>query len=376
MSVRSAVPSADIPPVRVDGETLATHGDVTAMAYHRAARADRPLVVFLPGACHLARIAYGTANTDRRDFLDYWLEQEDCGLLALSYPTDHPSVGSLQSDLTIRRWADWIVSAIASCQRPAGSEIIVTMWSMAGRSAHAINASLIDKGIGPARFISLAATPPLPGLIPVTEGGEPLAPNGFWAVRSNKFLDDFHRAITLQSQIAGRQILSADEYRDNFLCATPIMLRGTAQRWHGGKSGWSEIEAAADIGGVPFETLPLTGTIVPGHQSDMAHVLGDRFAWGHLGIQKLVSRVRRSAAVSEAQWQAVTALFADAGRRLSADIRGGHFFFLGEPGASATARLILSLGAELRAVERELSEILDDPNSADFVTTQWNKSHP
>lgn len=56
------------------GEEQVLRDGVVGLRYLRRRRDDQPLVIFLPGGAHLARIAYGDPTSSRSDFLNYWLE--------------------------------------------------------------------------------------------------------------------------------------------------------------------------------------------------------------------------------------------------------------------------------------------------------------
>jgi hypothetical protein len=70
--------------------------------------------------------------------------------------------------------------------------------------------------------------------------------------------------------------------------------------------------------------------------------------------QALYQRVKPKLPLAEPHWRALLDLAASLPRRLSRTIPGGHFFFVGEPGARATADLILELRVELERVQDEL----------------------
>ncbi|WP_133254744.1 hypothetical protein [Mesorhizobium delmotii] len=345
-------------------EYPATGSGLTSLAYHRAGQQGRPLIVFLPGGCHLARIAYGQGRGDRRDFLDHWFEELGCGLLGLSYPTDHPSVSSTRSDLTIAEWAAYVAEVVADKARnDKASDVLIQMWSMAGRSVFALNRACLAQGIE-VHFISLAATPPLPGLIPLSDGGEPLGKTGFWTFQGNKFMRGFDEAIADQSTRAGRQTIGIDAYHEHFLCNTPIMLRGTAQRFCAGRMHWSEDEAAADTLNGDLDAAPLTATIVPTASSDMAHVLGDSSSWGHLNTQWLVRRAAAEKPLSTDVWSGLREIAARGWQRLTIHSEGGHFFFLGESGAREVAHASLHLLHEMKSTLREVDTLLAAPSPA------------
>lgn len=328
------------------------------MAYFRRGQPRQPLIVFLPGGCHLARIAYGYGDVDRRHFIDHWFEELGCGFLGLGYPTDHPSVNGTRSDLTIADWAEYVADVVASKAREEQAcDVLVLMWSMAGRSAFALNRACVARGVG-AFFLSLAATPPLPGLIPVSDGGEPLGETGFWTFQGNKFMEGFIVAISKQSERAGRQIVGIEDYKSHYLCNTPIMLRGTAQRFRGGRSIWSGDEAAADMLAGETQAAPLTGTIVPTDPSDLAHALGDAASWGHVNTQWLIRRSAVEERPSPKKWAALRDMTARRWHSLTTHVDGGHFFFVGEPGARKTANASLRLLDEMKNIQRDIDALL------------------
>lgn len=68
---------------------------------------NKPLLVFVPGTNHMARIAYGGHEGYREtDFLAYWLHQEGYNFLGISYPLDTESgvFAEPQPDFTVREW--------------------------------------------------------------------------------------------------------------------------------------------------------------------------------------------------------------------------------------------------------------------------------
>lgn len=349
------------------GEQRIEHDGIAGLQYFRPGDPERPLVVFLPGGLHLARIGYGDPASRRVDFLDYWLERRGMGLLGLSYPSDHPAVGAAHPDLTIAAWADWVASAtLAALRETTERPVAVAMWSMAGRSVAAVNAALVRRDIDATCFLSLSATPPLPGLLLVKPGGESLTSQGLWAgtvTTAPKGIHDprFQKSLTGLAQQAhdnGRPILDEEIYLQHYICNTPIMLRGTPQRCHASGPVWDLEEAQNDMGTTRFDEFPLTAIIAPTDRTDEAHVLGDRTAWHFLNTQ----RIRADAAslqLSADQWTHLRTLVGTLPSRLYREMRGGHFFFVGARGAEATADHIASLIDEARSLHTQLALILD-----------------
>lgn len=62
--------------------------------------------------------------------------------------------------------------------------------------------------------------------------------------------------------------------------------------------------------------------------------------------------------LSRAQWVALQATFAEAMQRLTIQIPGTHFLFLGEQGARRTADAIQQLALRTRQLDREIENHL------------------
>ncbi|MGL3210532.1 hypothetical protein [Bradyrhizobium sp. BR 1433] len=339
------------------GEERVECAGVRGLRYFRGGNSNCPLVIFLPGGVHLARISYGDPCSDRADFLDYWLEQKGLGLLALSYPTDHPCIGEIVPDLTIARWADWIASVASDVLRETlDRPVVVAMWSMAGRSVAAVNRALEARSIDAVCFLSLAASPPIAGLNYVKPGGDALTPDGLW--KGGVYVDGFLPSLSYQNRINGHRILDEVRYLEQYLCNTPVMLRGTPQRFSGGGSFWNLEDAHDDMRASSFSEFPLTATISPTDISDDGHALGDRINWNFFNIQKIRSQAR-APDLDAGRWSRLCALTRTLPSRLSRDVVGGHFFFAGARGAEETAHHITELYAEMRNLRAEIRQLLE-----------------
>ncbi|MDA9489591.1 hypothetical protein [Bradyrhizobium sp. CCBAU 11361] len=348
------------------GEKRIEHAGIAGLRYLRLGDPGRPLLVFLPGGGNLARIAYGDPGSCRFDFLDYWLERHGMGLLGLSYPSDHPTIGAALSDLTIAAWADWVGAITSAVLRETPErQVVVAMWSMAGRSVAAVNAALVRHGIDAICFLSLAAVPPLPGLILVSSGREPLTSQGLWArtvtaapdgIR-DRYVQEFLAGLRDQGRDNSRSILDEEIYLRHYMCNTPIMLRGTAQRYSSSGSSWDIEQAQDDMGATRFAEFPLTAMIVPTDRVDERHALGDRTAWHFFNVQRIRAEVAPLELAVD-QWTNLRTFVERLPLRLYREIRGGHFFFVGARGAEATVAHISSLIYEAQGLRSKLETIL------------------
>ncbi len=221
------------------GERRTTVAGLPFLAYYRAGEPARPLLVFLTGGGILARIAYGHPGTDHRDFLDHWLAQHGWGLLAPSYPSDHPATGPAVPDLGIAEWVQVIARATAQCtQAYPDRPIVVAAWSMGGKLAFALTRALRELGLTQACLISLAATPPFPGLGQrmatldrVTASGLRTlsATDAYGATRD----DRWQAELTAIGAGQGRPVIVPDAFRSLYRCAIAAAVRPGDRAGHG-----------------------------------------------------------------------------------------------------------------------------------------------
>lgn len=356
------------------GETLRVVQGVPHIVYHRSAGRDCPLAVFLPGGGHLARVAYGHPGSDPRDFLDHWLHNVDFGLLALSYPSDHAAFSTPLPEVTIPQWTASVAALIREyVQEYPCREIIALGWSMAGRSAVALERALRGQGLSLSLFVSLAATAPLPGLLPTALADERFTPEGFWdsSTRHPQWL----RQVAEQLGASGLCAIEPQEYLDHYVINSPFPLRGQPRDIHAGV----EAQLADEGGAFAYADYPALATIVPENSADRLHALTDGALWGALNVLRMAHRIGRDRNIDASRWQSLRTLLAGAPRRLSRFVPGAHFFFLGEAGAKATVRHIMDLVREASAVEAELRTLLDGADARDQPAStegmsSWHRS--
>ncbi len=332
---------------RDHGESLQYSEGLPLLTYLRVGDPGRPLVVFLPGGGHLARISYGHPGGRADDFLAHWLAARGFTVLALSYPSDHPALPAAHPELTVDRWgaAAAVLTQRIVAEHQLGAGVILCGWSMAGRSVLPFARTARRVGLDLRCFVSLAASAPLPGLVPVPPTGQPLTPEGLWEAalgQPSTRLDNWYRQISAQAE-QGRPIMSRDEYVRHYLCRHSVGLRGEAQRWDG-QAGVHDAEAAIRETGVGrWAEFPICAAIVPEDAQDARHALCDHLTWSAITAYSLGWRLPDATVLSADTWAGLTAY----SRRLSADLvrftPGNHFFFLGAAGARRAARHIEEL---------------------------------
>ncbi|MGY2843676.1 hypothetical protein ACVIWU_006447 [Bradyrhizobium sp. USDA 4509] len=348
---------------------LFMHGDTfPAIVFWRPPAGTNPTVVFLPGGGHLARIAYGHPGANPRDFLDFWLREVGWGLLAISYPSD-PAFPRLYPEMTVSNWGASVTAIalglLATCARPR--RVVVAGWSMAGRVARPVCRGLAEGGVPPIGFISLAASAPFPGLVPIFGRGEPVTEAGLWDLSADeRGLPTRHSnwcaELTAQSADNDRVIIPEDVYERDYRVNTPLLLRGEPQFLRSRGACVSLAEVADELGTFDFGSHPLTGVIAPTRPSDARHALTDSLTWGFMNAQHVFERYvggRRDLSTIHPQlWEQLRLLMLELPRRLTRSVSGGHFFFVGERGAEATVRHLTNLVTEIVLLQAEVSAIL------------------
>jgi hypothetical protein len=342
-------------------EVLRVAAGVAQIVYYRPGRDECPLAVFLPGGGHLARVAYGHPGARPRDFIDAWLEDEGYGLLALSYPSDHAAFLSRRPDLSISEWASSIAELVREhlCATPS-REIVVLGWSGAGRSVVAVERALKSRGLHQLCFVSLAATAPLPNLLPSPISEERFTPEGFWD--SSTRHRQWWQQLRKQVGATGRPAISAKDYLTHYIVNSPFALRAQSREI---TPGTASMRLAEEIGAFAYEDYPTVAAIIPEGIEDRLHALTDSAIWGAINVQRIARGLLQWEDSSATGWRALRDLLREVPQRMSRFVQGGHFFFVGEAGAKATVLEIVELTNEARVFRDELQSCIGAGQTGD-----------
>jgi hypothetical protein len=188
--------------------------------------ASKPLVAFIPGLAHNARISYGGHNKSHsEDFIAHWFHKHGYGFLGISYPLESepeimPPTGS---ELSLRDWGKQVAKAMKKMvdEHELSSKVVILAWSMGGKTLEAVTVEATALELTVSLFVSLAATPALWGLRrPVPQSHAIFTPAGYW---DNKFLhENFLSQLAEQSQLNdSRMIIDEAVYKGEYFGATP-----------------------------------------------------------------------------------------------------------------------------------------------------------
>ncbi|MFA1624905.1 hypothetical protein ACDY96_19515 [Rhizobium mongolense] len=343
------------------GESLVTAAGYPVLTYFRKGETDKPLAVFLPGGGHLARVAYGHPTLRPDDFLDHWLQKQGFGLLAISYPSDHPVYDRTFPAMTLVDWGRVAADVTRRMMDDHGLQknVILLGWSMAGRAVRPYNTAATALGIDVEAFLSLAATPPL-FLNTDVEEAFWLTEAGLRETRHPKpGLENHDRfrwwdiALAEQAQLNGRPVFDGHRYFEIFRGNHPANLNGERLRYRDGILVSDIAEAIEDMGSFEYGDYPLTACLIPETEHDLRHAVTDAPTWGFINSQKILRTwlqplMARDPGRMRERWEEIGALVHADPQRLNAFIPGGHLFFTGALGAERTAAQIQPLLHEIR----------------------------
>ena len=232
-------------------------GACQALAYTAAGAPGQPLVLFLPGGGHLARVAYGNPAAAPRDFLAHWIAAAGHPLLALSYPKPlpglrrglpHPHHRAVGGGGGTHRAGRHRRGIAPRRDHRAGVE-------HGRRTAVALNRALHAIGLRLRCFVSLAATAPVPGL--AGGGKEKTTRTGLWdpaalGTGRNSRAVIWQQELLRQACLEERQIMPWADYQRWNLCNTPLNLRGEGNRMAPSGPEHDLGETIEDLGSLAF----------------------------------------------------------------------------------------------------------------------------
>ena len=348
-----------------EGEQRVEAAGRPAVSYYLEGDKDQPLIVFIPGAAHSARIAYGGhEGGNDEDFLAHWLQNRGFNFLGVSYPIDTESglFAEDQPDFTVRDWGRQAMEIAKTVidENDLTGDVVVIGWSMGGKIPQAVYEAAGEIGVPFDFYLSFVATPAIPGMTSLTRTFE-MAESGYGDRSSSA--DGWLAQLAANDDLNGHEIIPEDIYRSQYIGDMSVNLEGVEQRYRDGAFVMDWTEGLEDNGAFQFENFPLVAMILNDGRADSRHAIVDKAAWSFYNANTVVHRYLGNEAVdidalSDAQWQSVLDLTRTSPDRLIREVSGNHFFFVGEDGARASAAAIDDLVDRVHAWRADMSAAL------------------
>lgn len=344
----------------------------------------KPLVVFVPGMSHNARISYGGhEGYCCEDFLSHWFSQRGYGFLGVSYPLEakQPIMPATSPDFTISEWGQQTAAAMNEVitEHNLSRCVVILAWSMAGKLLHLVTAEAKRLDIKVRLFVSLAATPALPGLLPVvTKPQLDRTPAGYASNPLSESvvlrqLDEQAKINQDHEQKSHIHIIDPVIYKRDYFGATPIGLAASRVRYDADKNDfvkdndWNFIN---DAQAHDYKNLPTLAAIYPTSALDFRHAMTDKATWSFLMIQRITSILTQDGTASAYQqsvdssattlslagfrFQELQRVVLNIPELMTAEILGNHFFFIGESGAKETVETVVGFLHNLTTIEQDI----------------------
>ncbi|MEM6464639.1 MAG: hypothetical protein AAF724_22290 [Pseudomonadota bacterium] len=337
------------------GETLVEASGFEALYRFVPGEGTNPMIVFVPGDAHLARIFYGYPGGKSEDFVAYWVGQAGHPFLGVSFPMANPVFTQAAPGYTIEDWGNQVVAVIkhVMAENNLSGPVIVAGWSMGGKIAASLGRAAKSADLEIEMFVAMSADPPVPGFLPPANTKSIKLDSSGYADRSPIY-DWFFNAVAEQNRYNGHTIIPKDTYADQFIGATPLDLIDTGMVFKDGEMV-PDIESAIKTSAAfQFDDYPFPVVIHDDSTSDLENVLLDSSDWAFVRNRVLMNRIlagRKPSDLSQPEWQRLRLMMETSQSYFTEVVEGNHFFFIGEIGARDTVAKILRQRDRVASVE-------------------------
>ncbi len=352
------------------GEEMLNPDGYPALVHFQKGSRGRPLIVLVAGSGNTGRIFYGV-HKDRRpeDFLATHLVAMGYNTLTVTLPMDtqDPIFKNAYPDFDVTSWGKMLAKAAGTfvARHDLSHKVMLAGWSMGGKAAQSMKRFSQAEGIELELFISLAATPPLHGVLDMELTAPINSETGYGAAP-----DPEYKGLLWNIGVNARKngvaaIIPKESLLQHYVGEGPVGLTHTGLRYKDGKIVHNAQADLDDAQGNNFAGYPLIGTVVPLGRHDLRHTTTDEYTWGMITTNNLYRTqvLPNLDALHQIPREAITAMadmIRTAPSRLSVDVPGNHFFFVGEFGARKTAEAIAWIEAEASALRDDLGAIVQD----------------
>lgn len=302
---------------------------------------NKPLIIFIPGMSHLARIAYGYPNCNEQDFLAYWIHQKQYPFLAISYPIENKVFNQVYPDYSITDWSQSVIqiTKMIIAKNHLSNQVIILGWSMAGELAPKLNLIAAKNNVNIKLFIAMSASQPMYNFYNLLE------PDSKKMANIEPFFSMFYPLLNYQNRINHHVIIPNKIYREEFLGNIPVDLIGSNFRYSDNGFHINLNEAVEDTSALNPGNYPFIAVLQGNYkydfdaiynQADWSSIIRRQYLMEDSDCLKpFYSRKKLSVAEIDKSLHSINDLFIT--------VPGSHFFFIGKYGAKITANSIEKL---------------------------------
>ncbi|WP_152454707.1 hypothetical protein [Microbulbifer sp. THAF38] len=330
-----------------EGEVMSITAGFPVLYRYIAADKSKPLMVFVPGNSHLARIFYGCPEAREEDFIGYWVHRSGHPFLAISFPIANMAFDGYYPNFTIADWGKQVAEVIDKIvsENSLQREVIVCGWSMGCKIAGALGKEAIGKSFSIVMFVAMSGDPAVPGFLPKANAENiTMTPEGL--ANRESLYPWFFQALEDQSTYNGHSILPRDIYRERILGATPVALICTGLMYRHGHFEEDLLKTIQSANTFGYEDYPFPVVIHGNLICDAENILLNNSNWAFIRDRVLIRMLvgkEGLETLKPSQWESLQLFVRSSGNHFSVMVPGNHFFFVGAIGARATVEKILML---------------------------------
>ena len=173
----------------------------------------------------------------------------------------------------------------------------------------------------------------------------------------------FVQMLDAQKKINGHTIVPIPVLESALTGDPPLDIQGENARYRNGRVVTDVAGAAADSGATDYDAYPPMALIISDSAADYPNVLLCRSNWGLLIGQQLYRKFvfpqrMRVPGLPPKQWEDLQRLITTATDRLTVQINGTHFLFVGADGAQKAAQAIIDLMAASERLQRDIAAVV------------------
>jgi hypothetical protein len=347
-------------PLLYEGEKLVEINKVQTLYKFIPGDVNKPLIIFVPGSAHLARISYGYAGCKEEDFLSYWFHKKGYSFLGVSYPTDNAVYTKIYPFFSIKDWGKQVASLARNMvdENHLSTHIVVLGWSMAGNIEESVQEALSNQHLILDAFIGLSAVQPLNSVLPNPEyGPDKILPNYLLERKSAANL--YLKMLAEQNTYNGHEIIPVKIYLNDVVGNYPVALHADGYRLNKNTFEFNQQKTFEDTGVFDYAHTPWIGLINDDATDLVKIALIDPSGWSFLRNEMLFHQYVSYMSIEKNpnKYAVVKRMLGQIPQHFSDTVHGNHFFFVGKKGARETAQKVEILMQRIEMTKQNLIKL-------------------